>query len=122
MPPISAPCPTTGPDANVAPPEPAPIQRPATLEPATLASRSGGAATRRAKRPAAQRQSARQSQPGAGLLGESQADGLRLPCAGDGERALPHARREKHRAAEAGGSREDSGRAHHARGVCPNRA
>jgi hypothetical protein len=36
MPPISAPCPTAGPDANAATPEPAPIQRPATPGPATL--------------------------------------------------------------------------------------
>src|SRR5208282_3488753 len=73
--------------------------------------------TRWARRPFAQRQSARQPQPGATLLGEGADHGLRLPGAGDGERAVQVAWRKKHRAADAGGPRQPGRREHHAREV-----
>ena len=64
---------------------------------------------------AARRQSARQSrpQPGASLRGED-AFGLRVPRAGDGERAVPDAWRAQHRASDTGGESEPDRRAHHA--------
>ena len=77
--------------------------------------------TRRRHRQAAQRQPARQPQPGAALRREG-ADRPDLPGAGDGERALPHARRDVHRAAHAGGAGPAGRRAHHARVVRPRRA
>src|SRR5208282_6542835 len=75
------------------------------------------ATTRWARRPAAQRQSMRQPQPGAAVRGEGADDGLRLPGAGDGERAVQVAWRKKHRSADAGGPRQRGERAHHAREV-----
>jgi len=47
--------------------------------------------------------------------GEGADDRPRLPCASDAERAVPDARREQHRGADAGGSGEVGGRAHQAR-------
>jgi len=73
------------------------------------------AATRSARRPVAQRQPTRQPQPGAALRGEGAADWLRLPGAGDGERAVQAARRQKHRGAHAEGARQPGASAHQAR-------
>jgi len=82
MTPITAPPPTTAvPDSTAALPGQAPVQQPAT------GLRPGG------RGPFAQRQPARQSEPGAALRGESTADRLRLPGASNGERALPNVRR-----------------------------
>ena len=75
------------------------------------------ATTRRARRPAAQRQSARQPPPGAALRGEGAGDGLRLPGAGDGEWAVQVPWRKKHRATDGGGPRQRGAGAHHAREV-----
>jgi hypothetical protein len=71
---------------------------------------------RRSGRRAGGRQTSGQPQPGAAVRSED-AGGLRLPGAGDGERAVPDPWRDQHRAAHGGGAGQSGRRPHDERGL-----